>query len=179
MGTIDPDTLPKEEAGKDGRATKDRPPSLQGLLNLDDIEELATKRLTPKAWAYYYSAGDDLISKRLNNQVYRSILLRYVYLIFKLFIVIDYSYSYLSNKGLEYSLIVSIVTSRPLSWDARSVCQYSYLQQLWQDWRSMLPPQPPLIHFFYDSGHLIPHALSVPSGKQALLGLVLVLQLSN
>lgn len=76
VGTIDPNTLPKEEAGKEEKSPKDRPPSLESLLNLDDIEEAATKRLTRKAWAYYYSAGDDLISKRLNNQVYRSILLR-------------------------------------------------------------------------------------------------------
>ena len=76
MGTIDPDTLPKEEAEKEERNPEDRSPSLESLLNLDDIEEIATKRLTRKAWAYYYSAGDDLISKRLNNQVYRSILLR-------------------------------------------------------------------------------------------------------
>ena len=76
MGVVDPETLPKEEAGKEEKSPKDRPPSLESLLNLDDIEEAATKRLARKAWAYYYSAGDDLISKRLNNKVYQSILLR-------------------------------------------------------------------------------------------------------
>lgn len=76
MGIIDLDSLPKEETGKEEKSPKDRSPSLESLLNLDDIEEAATKQLTRKAWAYYYSAGDDLISKRLNNQVYRSILLR-------------------------------------------------------------------------------------------------------
>ena len=43
---------------------------------MHEIEEAATKQVSPKAWAYYYSAGDDKISKRHNNEVYRSILLR-------------------------------------------------------------------------------------------------------
>jgi isopentenyl diphosphate isomerase/L-lactate dehydrogenase-like FMN-dependent dehydrogenase len=49
---------------------------MQTLLNLDEIEEVATKQITKKCWAYYYSAGDDLISKNLNNLVYKQILLR-------------------------------------------------------------------------------------------------------
>jgi isopentenyl diphosphate isomerase/L-lactate dehydrogenase-like FMN-dependent dehydrogenase len=49
---------------------------LDSILNLDEIEQVATKQISHKAWAYYYSAGDDLISKRLNTAVYRSILLR-------------------------------------------------------------------------------------------------------
>lgn len=77
IGTVDPKTAqqlvpvkaskPKE---RDGRAP------LPSLLNLDDIEKEATKHISRKAWAYYYSAADDLISKSLNNTVYRSILLR-------------------------------------------------------------------------------------------------------
>lgn len=49
---------------------------LQHLLNLDEIEQRASEKISRKAWAYYYSGGDDLISKRLNNEAYRSILLR-------------------------------------------------------------------------------------------------------
>lgn len=49
---------------------------MSALLNLDEIEESATKRISRKGWAYYYSASDDLHSKHLNNTVYRSILLR-------------------------------------------------------------------------------------------------------
>ena len=49
---------------------------LEALLNIDDVEKAATKRLSYRAWAYYYSAADDLVSKALNNQVYRSILMR-------------------------------------------------------------------------------------------------------
>lgn len=45
-------------------------------MNLNDIEEEATKRMSKKAWAYYFSGGDDLISKAYNNLVYQKILLR-------------------------------------------------------------------------------------------------------
>jgi isopentenyl diphosphate isomerase/L-lactate dehydrogenase-like FMN-dependent dehydrogenase len=50
--------------------------SLEDCLNLDDIEALATKKITQRAWAYYYGAADDLRSKAFNNTVYHSILLR-------------------------------------------------------------------------------------------------------
>lgn len=49
---------------------------LASALNLDDLEKLATKRISRSAWAYYFSAADDLISKKLNNEFYQSILLR-------------------------------------------------------------------------------------------------------
>ena len=51
-------------------------PALEALLNLDEIEAAATKRISRKGWAYYFSAADDMISKRLNNEAYQSILLR-------------------------------------------------------------------------------------------------------
>ncbi|KAI9775795.1 MAG: hypothetical protein M1835_005686 [Candelina submexicana] len=79
LGAIDPSTLPKP----DEPSIEDTPdavptgsPPLDSLLNLDEIEEVATKQLSKKAWAYYYSGGDDLISKCLNSEAYRSILLR-------------------------------------------------------------------------------------------------------
>ena len=49
---------------------------MRTLLNLDEIEEAATQTVTKKAWAYYYSAADDKISKQYNTHVYRSIFLR-------------------------------------------------------------------------------------------------------
>jgi isopentenyl diphosphate isomerase/L-lactate dehydrogenase-like FMN-dependent dehydrogenase len=49
---------------------------MQTLLNLDEIEAVATKQVARKVWAYYYSTTDDLYSKRSNTEVYRSILLR-------------------------------------------------------------------------------------------------------
>lgn len=77
IGTVDPQTaqelLPtraRKPEERQGRAT------LASLLNMDDIEREATKHISRKAWAYYYSATDDLISKALNTAAYRSILLR-------------------------------------------------------------------------------------------------------
>lgn len=52
------------------------PPDLASLLNLDEIEAAATKQISAKGWAYYYSASDDLASKTLNNTAYRQILMR-------------------------------------------------------------------------------------------------------
>lgn len=80
LGRVDPGSLVRQgaPAGKPAAAADDadaRPP-LESLLNLDEIEEEATKRIPKKAWAYYFSASDDLYSKRLNNSVYRDILLR-------------------------------------------------------------------------------------------------------
>jgi isopentenyl diphosphate isomerase/L-lactate dehydrogenase-like FMN-dependent dehydrogenase len=78
IGTINPDTLPKEEASpaKTGEVQQEGPVDLETLLNLDEIEQEATKQISRKAWAYYYSASDDLASKSFNNAVYRQILLR-------------------------------------------------------------------------------------------------------
>lgn len=49
---------------------------MSSLLNLDEIEEVATKQISEKCWAYYFSAADDLISKKFNNLIYKQILLR-------------------------------------------------------------------------------------------------------
>lgn len=49
---------------------------VHALLNLDDIEKEATKRISNRAWAYYYSASDDMISKDRNNAVYKDISMR-------------------------------------------------------------------------------------------------------
>ena len=76
LGPIDPDTLPKDEAVQEEARVEEGPPPLETLLNLDEIEQLATKQISQKAWAYYFSAADDLKSKQLNNDAYSSILLR-------------------------------------------------------------------------------------------------------
>jgi isopentenyl diphosphate isomerase/L-lactate dehydrogenase-like FMN-dependent dehydrogenase len=77
LGKVDPATLPKPQAdGVEKVQEPEGPPSMDSLLNLDEIEEVATKQISKKCWAYYYSAGDDLISKKFNNLVYRQILLR-------------------------------------------------------------------------------------------------------
>ena len=76
LGQIDAATLPKDRTPKPTEQAPEGPPSMENVLNLDEMEEIATKQISRKGWAYYYSAGDDLISKRLNTEAYRSILLR-------------------------------------------------------------------------------------------------------
>ena len=89
-GTLEDHLSPQARLGKVQRGFSERPqtskvdtdhsqqkrPALESLLNLREIEEAARQRITHKAWAYYYSAADDLVSKQLNNQAYRSILFR-------------------------------------------------------------------------------------------------------
>ena len=70
------DTVVVRSSKEDDSDEIDGNTPLEALLNLDDIEKAATKRLSYRAWAYYYSAADDLVSKALNSQVYRSILMR-------------------------------------------------------------------------------------------------------
>lgn len=49
---------------------------MDDLFNLDQIEALARKRCPKNECAYFSSAGDDLITKKLHIVVYKSILLR-------------------------------------------------------------------------------------------------------
>ncbi|KAF1353281.1 cytochrome b5-like protein [Delphinella strobiligena] len=78
LGDIDASTLPATEKSpaQENKTPEQELMTLDDCLNMDDIEKVATQNMTKKAWAYYYSAGDDLISKHLNNNVYRNILLR-------------------------------------------------------------------------------------------------------
>jgi len=76
LGQVDPATLPKIDTPKPAEQAAEGPQSMENVLNLDEMEEIATKQISNKGWAYYYSAGDDLISKRSNTEAYRSILLR-------------------------------------------------------------------------------------------------------
>ncbi|KAI0409424.1 FMN-dependent dehydrogenase [Xylaria palmicola] len=79
LGRVDPATLvqaTKPAAKEEREPESDDSPPVETLLNLDEIEQVAKKRISEKAWAYYWSASDDLWSKRNNNAVYRDILLR-------------------------------------------------------------------------------------------------------
>ncbi|RPB24073.1 L-lactate ferricytochrome c oxidoreductase [Terfezia boudieri ATCC MYA-4762] len=51
-------------------------PPLSNQLNIADFALTAEKTLSPKAWAYYFSASDDLITKEHNSSAIASILLR-------------------------------------------------------------------------------------------------------
>ncbi|RYP76154.1 hypothetical protein DL771_001978 [Monosporascus sp. 5C6A] len=78
LGKVDPQTLVNatKPAAEEERKEAQGPPPMETLLNLDEIEEVATKQISEKAWAYYYSSSDDNFSKAYNNRVYRNILLR-------------------------------------------------------------------------------------------------------
>jgi isopentenyl diphosphate isomerase/L-lactate dehydrogenase-like FMN-dependent dehydrogenase len=80
LGLLDSSTLPLPLPRKENQLTKpsqnDTPHNIDACLNLADLEALATSKISPRAWAYYFSASDDLVSKSLNNTVYNQILLR-------------------------------------------------------------------------------------------------------
>ncbi|GAP83600.2 putative L-lactate dehydrogenase [Rosellinia necatrix] len=89
LGRVDPATIAEPppppppaqaargpgEKGEEGE-NDGSPPPMETLLNLDEIEQVARRRISAKAWAYYWSASDDLWTKANNNAVYRAILLR-------------------------------------------------------------------------------------------------------
>ncbi|KAJ5942672.1 hypothetical protein N7516_002840 [Penicillium verrucosum] len=50
--------------------------AMESLKSLDEFESLAIKQKSKKAWSFNYAAAGDLISKSLDREVYRSILLR-------------------------------------------------------------------------------------------------------
>jgi len=74
LGTVDPATITSEPQPAPQSNVEEVP--AQSLLNMDEFEKVATAKISKKAWAYYYSAADDLITKRFNTEVFRSILLR-------------------------------------------------------------------------------------------------------
>lgn len=82
LGRISDESLVKmkqdQETSKPAETKKDENAllPLHALLNLEDIETEATKRISKKAWAYYFSAADDMLTKTHNNTVYRDIIMR-------------------------------------------------------------------------------------------------------
>ena len=75
LGRIAPSSVISVEKQTAVDVNRQAPPYDQ-LLNLSDIELYASRLISKEAHAFFYSAADDLISKRLNNEAYRSILLR-------------------------------------------------------------------------------------------------------
>ncbi|KAF2118908.1 L-lactate dehydrogenase [Lophiotrema nucula] len=145
LGTIDPDTLPSTEKSpvETGEMKDEGPVDLDSLLNLDDVEDVATKQISGKAWAYYYSAGDDLISKNFNNTVYKQILLRP-----RIFVdctKCDTSTSFLGNQ-VNLPFYVSPAAMARLAnpdgeWGIAQACaQYGAMQVISQN-ASMTPEQ--------------------------------------
>ncbi|KAK6360813.1 hypothetical protein TWF730_006935 [Orbilia blumenaviensis] len=77
LGPIDENTVVKAEptvANNPNLILEDVP--IANLLNLNDFEAEAKKKLSEKAWAYYYSGADDLLSKELNSTAFSQILFR-------------------------------------------------------------------------------------------------------
>lgn len=110
---------------------------------MNDVEMAATKQISHKAWAYYYSASDDLISKSLNTEVYRAILLRP-----RIFIdceICDTSTSILDHKVMTPIFVSPAAMARLAHPEgeagiARACGKYGVLQMISQN-ASMSPEQ--------------------------------------
>ena len=82
IGNIDPKSVPRQTKELRQPLVAENDPRIYRLeqiedcLNLDDIEALATRRVSRKAWAYYYSASNDSLTKSRNTTVYQKVLLR-------------------------------------------------------------------------------------------------------
>lgn len=94
LGDVDPSTMVKEShpppagpiatapttnstiAKPENPISHDPLPPLSSQLNMADFVITAEKTLSPKAWAYYSSASDDLITKEHNSSAITSIILR-------------------------------------------------------------------------------------------------------
>ncbi len=146
IGPIDPSTLPQPtKAAKDIGPEADQSIEIPiaNMLNLDEIEEAATKKLSKKGWAYYYSAADDLRSKHLNNTVYNQILLRP-----RVFVDCsrcDTSTSFLGHK-LDVPIYVSPAAMARLAhpdgeWGIAQACQTYGAMQIISNNASMTPEQ--------------------------------------
>ncbi|TXC04497.1 hypothetical protein FocTR4_00001294 [Fusarium oxysporum f. sp. cubense] len=73
LGEVNPETLTDSQSTGENTTTQSRdnqPPPMASLMNLDEIEEEATKRISKKAWAYYFSAADDLFSKTVGLPIF-------------------------------------------------------------------------------------------------------------
>ncbi|KAJ5495020.1 hypothetical protein N7539_000136 [Penicillium diatomitis] len=78
IGQLDLSTIDKTWSQKSSLPSKSssvRPP-LSTILSSHDFEEIARHSLSKKAWAFYSSAGTDLISVRNNSLFYQRIWMR-------------------------------------------------------------------------------------------------------
>ncbi|WAO91430.1 Hypothetical protein NCS54_00890000 [Fusarium falciforme] len=57
-------------------STSSHKPSLDRIISTFDFEEVASKTLAARAWAYYSSAAADVITKRMNASCFDQIMLR-------------------------------------------------------------------------------------------------------
>ena len=80
IGIIDDRTIESHHFGPPQTPSKNTghmmKPPLEYLINAFDFEEIASKTLSAKAWAYYTSAATDLVTKAANVDTYPKISLR-------------------------------------------------------------------------------------------------------
>ncbi|KAK9447203.1 FMN-dependent dehydrogenase-domain-containing protein [Limtongia smithiae] len=57
-------------------ATTEIKESPADMINLNDFEKHAERTLSEKAWAYYFSASDDMRTKIYNNEIFARVLFR-------------------------------------------------------------------------------------------------------
>lgn len=78
MGSFE-DNIPAasdKPATSDPLTTDHGIPPLETLLGCKDFEQVASKALTPKTWAFYSSAATDLITHGKNKEIIRRIMIR-------------------------------------------------------------------------------------------------------
>jgi L-lactate dehydrogenase (cytochrome) len=74
LGPIDPSTRNSTKQAKN--KTIENLPPLSKILNTFDFESVARNVMTPDAWAYYSSAGDDEITLKENHEAFQRIWLK-------------------------------------------------------------------------------------------------------
>lgn len=65
-----------QKQGSSAVASETNLPPLQSLLSAADIEEVASRLLTRKTWAFYSSAATDLVTHHQNKAFLRRIMLK-------------------------------------------------------------------------------------------------------
>ena len=69
----DQETKPVTQPQRPAPYTK---PDLEKIISLQDFKEVASKTLSPKAWAFYSSAATDLNTLSKNAKFYQKIMFR-------------------------------------------------------------------------------------------------------
>lgn len=64
------------ESKSTGASSEELIPPLQSILSAADIEQVASKQLTRKTWAFYSSAATDLITHHQNKAFLRRIMIK-------------------------------------------------------------------------------------------------------
>jgi len=80
IGILDMSTLDDEWQRPPPKKTPElaigQKPDLDSILNSYDFEEVASKTLTKKTWAFYSSAATDCISRDANKSIYDKVWFR-------------------------------------------------------------------------------------------------------